>query len=79
MWTSIGIDAGIKSNRKTGILMKKLCPFISTPHKNCHCIDMNSLKTRDALYYCSGDFDKCEIYVRHSLASIDVNQVTREE
>ena len=41
-----------------------LCPFVQNPHKDCHCVDMNSRKVNDAIYYCQKNFKKCKIYKR---------------
>ncbi len=59
-------------------MMMKVCPLFYTPYRNCYCVDMNSSTLRDALHYCGGEFDRCEIYIRHSLTSTLGKRVTKE-
>ncbi|WDN89363.1 hypothetical protein BuS5_02331 [Desulfosarcina sp. BuS5] len=44
--------------------LDRICPFIQNPHKDCHCVDMNSRKVNDVIYYCQKNFKKCKIYKR---------------
>jgi hypothetical protein len=50
---------------KTVLLFYAPCPLIHNPHKDCHCVDMNSQKVFSALDYCASDYEKCDIYQRH--------------
>ncbi len=43
---------------------KRLCPFIQKPQDDCYCASLNSQKVEAAIYYCSENFEKCEIYRR---------------
>jgi len=40
----------------------RYCPFIGDPLRECFLIDMNSQNIEQAIYYCGGNFEKCEIY-----------------
>jgi hypothetical protein len=52
-------------SHKTRVASQGLCPLIVAPYKDCYCIGMNSQKVKDALCYCGGEFERCEIYIRH--------------
>jgi hypothetical protein len=41
---------------------KRRCPLVQNPLKDCFCFEMDSLKTEHAIYYCGGNFAKCEVY-----------------
>ena len=44
-----------------------LCPFIpAAVHIACYCVNMNSRKIINAIYYCLENFEECEIYKRLS-------------
>ena len=43
----------------------KFCPFLKKPFDDCLCVDMNSQKTFDVLYYCRVNFEECEIYQKN--------------
>ena len=49
---------------------KGKCPFIRNSFKECYCMDMNSLKTDDAIYYCGKNFTKCLIYREKMVSSL---------
>lgn len=38
------------------------CPFIHTFSPSCYCTEMKSTRIEDAIYYCGGDYQKCNIY-----------------
>jgi len=40
----------------------KLCPFIENPHEDCYIVTLDSLKVEAAVYYCGGNYKKCELY-----------------
>lgn len=42
-----------------------LCPFILTPFDECYCASTSSLHTEDAIRYCGGNFENCDIYMKH--------------
>ena len=42
------------------------CPFIKKSFRECYCMDMNSLRTDDAIYYCGLNFTQCPIYKEKS-------------
>lgn len=52
-------NSNIRKNQKN---MNPICPFVQKPHKDCYCLDMNSRKVRNVIYYCQGNFGKCKIY-----------------
>ncbi len=41
---------------------KKLCPHINDPCLDCYCSRLTSSDIEKAIYYCSGNFESCEIY-----------------
>ena len=41
---------------------KGRCPFIGNSFPQCYCMDMNSLRIDDAIYYCGKNFTLCPIY-----------------
>ncbi len=47
-------------------LVKRACPFIQEPYDDCLCASMLSRNIEAAIYYCGGNFKKCEIYKRWS-------------
>ena len=51
-------------NQKTGKGGKKMkeCPLIKKSYKECYCMDMNSMKIYDAIYYCGNHYKLCPIY-----------------
>ncbi len=57
-------EAEKNNNRKNQKKRDSICPFVQNSHKGCHCVDMNSRKVNDAIYYCQENFKKCEIYKR---------------
>lgn len=51
---------------KQTLVKKKPCPFIQEPYDDCLCANMLSQNIEAAIYYCGGNFKKCEIYKRWS-------------
>ncbi len=45
--------------------VRMLCPFIGKPFESCYCASTSSLYTEATIYYCGGNFKKCEIYEKH--------------
>ena len=43
---------------------RELCPFVENPHDDCYIVTLESLKVEAAIYYCGGNFQKCDIYQR---------------
>jgi len=41
---------------------RRLCPFLQEPFDDCYCIKMNSQNIEKTIYYCSKNFETCEIY-----------------
>jgi len=41
---------------------QRLCPFLQKPHDDCYIVNMGSLQVEAVIYYCSRNFEKCEIY-----------------
>lgn len=52
-------------NKKPERTNKLLCPFILQPFEGCYCTSTSSLYTEATIYYCGGNFEKCEIYKKH--------------
>lgn len=52
---------GVKAN-----FIKRPCPFIQEPYDDCLCANMLSQNIEAAIFYCGGNFRKCEIYKRWS-------------
>jgi hypothetical protein len=44
------------------MINKKLCPFIQNPFDECYCTIMTSQDIERAVYLCSNNFEKCDIY-----------------
>lgn len=44
--------------------LKETCPFVDDPHRDCYCVNMNSLKIGYAVHYCGDNFTGCKIYRR---------------
>ncbi len=49
---------------------RKLCPFIEESFEDCYITNMKSQNTESIIYYCGGDFQKCEMYKRHKLGKL---------
>jgi hypothetical protein len=43
---------------------RNLCPFLSSPFKDCYSLDMNSNKISMVIYYCQNRYEECDIYKR---------------
>lgn len=43
---------------------ERLCPFIGRLYKECYSTEMDSGKVEDAIHYCGGNYEECEIYRR---------------
>ncbi|MBI4688420.1 MAG: hypothetical protein HY756_11725 [Nitrospirae bacterium] len=41
---------------------RRLCPFILSPAENCYCIKLSSQDVERTVFYCSKNFESCEIY-----------------
>ncbi len=50
------------SNQST---KSKRCPFIHKPFKECYCLNLRSINIQDAIFYCIGSFEECEIYNKY--------------
>jgi hypothetical protein len=48
----------------SGSSAHRWCPFVENPFEDCLCADMNSQKVEEAIYYCGGNYQECEIYAR---------------
>lgn len=47
---------------------REVCIFADAPWQECYCFNMNSsTKVREAVYYCGGHFNECEIYQRRKI------------
>ncbi len=44
---------------------KILCPFLLKPFEGCYCASTSSLDTESTIFYCGGNFEKCDIYRKH--------------
>ena len=42
-----------------------LCPFLLKPFEGCYCTSTSSLYTEATIYYCGGNFEKCDIYKKN--------------
>ena len=38
------------------------CPYVSLPHDDCHCMQTRSLRVIEALEFCQGEFERCDLY-----------------
>ncbi len=38
------------------------CPLLGAPREECYCINLGSLTTEAAIYYCGGNHEECRIY-----------------
>lgn len=43
-----------------------LCPFVSRPFEDCYCASTSSTVVEWTILFCGGDFEKCEVYCRHT-------------
>lgn len=43
-----------------------LCPFVNSPFEDCYCASTSSLVVESTILFCGGDFEKCEVYCRHT-------------
>ncbi len=50
---------------------KKLCPHVTDPSNDCYCSRLTSCDIEKAIYYCSNNFESCEIY---KISSTDIRQ-----
>jgi hypothetical protein len=41
---------------------KRLCPLVKEPTDDCYCMKHDNQSIQRMIYYCGGDFEKCEIY-----------------
>ena len=41
---------------------KKLCPHVKNPSTNCYCSKLTSSDIEKAIFYCSNNFESCEIF-----------------
>jgi hypothetical protein len=48
-----------------GLAKNMLCPFLLKPFEGCYCTSTSSLYTEATIYYCGGNFEKCDIYKRY--------------
>lgn len=42
------------------------CPFIESPCDDCFVARLNSQNIEQAIYYCGGNYEECEIYQRET-------------
>lgn len=45
---------------------QQLCPYVTRPFPDCHCVEITSLTIPFVLTYCNGNQLTCEIYRRNS-------------
>ncbi len=43
-----------------------ICPFVRKPLNGCYCASTSSLHTEATIYYCGGNFEKCDIYGKNA-------------
>ncbi len=48
-------------------VFKNLCPFVTETFDDCYCVSMDSRKIEAAIYYCGGNFEKCETYKKQTV------------
>ncbi len=48
--------------------MAMRCPFSSDPFDDCYVVEMQSQNIPDAIRYCGGDFEDCDIFKRRFTA-----------
>jgi len=41
---------------------KHACPYLDAPSAECHIADLHSQNIEKAMYYCWGNYERCEIY-----------------
>ncbi len=44
------------------IFKKRLCPLVKEPDKDCYCTKQDNQSIQRMVYYCGGEFEKCQIY-----------------
>jgi hypothetical protein len=54
--------------------MKKLCPVIHSPRKDCYCYEINSGKVQDVLRYCNACYELCPVFQSIKTGKEDVNK-----
>ena len=52
----------IQGKNAVGNRVKPRCPLVKNPLDECYVHNMHSLVIDEAVYYCGGHFEKCEIY-----------------
>lgn len=57
---------GREVRRKTIKILQRSCPFIQEPYDNALCSSMLTQSIENAMYYCGGHFEQCDIYRRWS-------------
>jgi hypothetical protein len=43
----------------------RICPFVEKPFAYCYCFNLTSRDIDPAIYYCSKNFEVCEIYKKN--------------
>jgi hypothetical protein len=43
-----------------------ICPLTIKPADGCYCTSTNSIHAEATVYYCGGNFEKCDIYLRNT-------------
>ncbi len=46
-------------------IKNRICPFVEKPFEYCYCFNLTSRDIDPAIYYCSKNFEVCEIYKKH--------------
>ena len=45
---------------------RRFCPFIRNPFDDCYCIKLASQDIEKTIIYCSGNFERCEVFIANS-------------
>jgi len=43
---------------------KRQCPFVDEPFDDCYCVSTNSMNVKGVIFYCGGNFENCEKYIK---------------
>ena len=54
-----GVENAMEQNKL------KVCPLVSNPLQDCYCLDMNSRNIEKVVQFCSGDYERCAIYLEN--------------
>jgi hypothetical protein len=50
------------------MITRVACPHLKEPFEDCHVSLMDSSNIREAIKYCTGSYEECEVYRLHAEA-----------